>query len=240
MLRQNGLVGIFNARNRPPAHNAADIHDAVLTAIVDQRLPPATKLGEEALVEVFNLGRRLVSAALDQLSWEGLVTRLPNRGAFVATPEAEDAREIFAARQAIESGVVEALARSRAPLDFSAIEAAMAREHACRAQGRLREAIRLSGGFHVSLAFLSGNRILADQVRLLVARTSLVVALFENPGGLACWHDDHKELLAHIRARRVRAAATLMQKHLQDLLDGLDLTRQAPPSFDLRSAFHPS
>ena len=113
----------------------------------------------------------------------------------------------------------------------------MAREGAERARGNLRGAIRLSGGFHVLLARLSGNRILASQVELLVARTSLVVALFENPGGMACWHDDHLKLVDLIRARQTHDAIILLQQHLEDLLNGLDLTRQAPTGFDLRSVF---
>ena len=81
MPRQTGLVGLFNRRNRPQATTAREVHAALLAAIVDQRLPPATKLGEEALVEVFNMSRRQVSTALDRLSWEGLVVRVANRGA---------------------------------------------------------------------------------------------------------------------------------------------------------------
>ncbi len=237
MKRQNGLVGVFNQRNRPPATTARDIHAALLGAIVDQRLLPGTKLGEDMLVEVFNLGRRHVSAALEQLSWEGLVVRLPHRGAFVATPDGEEAREIFAARRAIETGVVEVLAQARPTADFTEIERTMARESAERARGNLRGAIRLSGGFHVLLARLSGNRILANQVELLVARTSLVVALFENPGGMACWHHDHVTLVNLIQARQTQPATILLQHHLENLLNGLDLTRQAPAGFDLRSVF---
>ncbi|MBP2551628.1 DNA-binding GntR family transcriptional regulator [Neorhizobium galegae] len=66
----------------------------------------------------------------------------------------------------------------------------------------MREAIHLSGGFYVLMAEVSGNRILAEQVRLLVARTSLIVNLFDNQIGLAGWHDHHDDLIrvdAHIK-----------------------------------------
>lgn len=237
MRRHDHLVGIFNSRTRPAAASAQDIRDSLLNAIVVQDLLPGARLGEEMLVEVFNLGRRHVSAALNQLAWEGLVTHVPNRGARVATPNATEAREIFAARHAIESGIVEALARTKPPPDYTVIEAALAQERAERTQGRLREAIRLSGGFHVLLARLSGNRILAGQVELLVARTSLLVALFENPGALTCWHDDHRAIIDLIRLRKPRPAVALMQRHLQELLKGIDLTRQAIKEFDAREVF---
>lgn len=237
VARQNKLVGILNSRNRPAAASARDIHDLLLHAIVVQDLPPKTKLGEEMLVEIFNLGRRHVSAALDQLTWERLVTRVPNRGAWVAAPDAEEAREIMAARRAIETGIVEALVRADPQPDFSAVETAMALEATERARGRVRQAIRLSGGFHVLLARLSGNRILADQVDLLVARSSLVIALNDSPTSLVCWHDDHAELIRLIQARNLNAATALMQHHLEELLRTMVLTRQAPSGFDARTVF---
>jgi DNA-binding FadR family transcriptional regulator len=69
-----------------------------------------------------------------------------------------------------------------------------------------------------------------------VARTSLVVALFENRGALACWHDDHQELLRLIRARRHRAAASLMRRHLADIAASLALDRASTETFDVRRA----
>lgn len=237
MRGQERLIGVFNRWNRPPAASAGDIHDALLDAIVVQDLPPGTKLGEELLVEIFDLSRRHASAALDRLGWEGLVTRLPNRGAWVAAPDAAEARDIFAARRTIEGGIVETLARADPPPDFGQILAELAQEHAARSQGQLREAIRLSGRFHILLARLSGHRILADQVSLLVARTSLVVALYERPDAMTCWRDDHAVLLEAIGAGRVDAAVDLMRKHLQALFDELDLTRQAALDFDPRGVF---
>lgn len=237
MRGQDKLIGLFNRWNRPPARSANDIHDAVLAAIVVQDLPPGTKLGEEMLVEIFDLSRRHAAAALDRLGWEGLVTRLPNRGAWVATPDAAEARDIFAARRTIESGIVEALARADPQPDYAPILAELAREHAARAQGQLREAIRLSGRFHILLAQLSGHRILTDQVGLLVARTSLVIALYERPDAMTCWRDDHAVLLETIGAGRVDAAIELMKEHLQALFNELDLTRQAGLGFDPRHVF---
>lgn len=237
MRGQERLIGVFNRWNRPPAASASDIHDVLLEAIVVQDLPPGTKLGEEMLVEIFDLGRRHASAALDQLGWEGLVTRLPNRGAWVAAPDAAEARDIFAARRTIESGIVETLACADSKPEFEPILAELAQEHAARAQGQLREAIRLSGRFHVLLARLSGHRILADQVGLLVARTSLVVALYERPDAMTCWRADHTLLLETIRAGQVDAAVELMRAHLQALFNELDLTRQAALDFDPRRVF---
>lgn len=238
MARQNArLVGVMNARNRPKVKDGNDVYRHLFDAIVDQRLLPGTKLTELALIEVFSVGRRAVGAALQRLAWERLVVLFPNRGAYVAAPEAAEVRDIFAARVAIEAGTTEAVARAADPKALAALAANLADEVELRRQGRLRVAIHLSGGFHVLMAELSGNAILAEQVRLLVARTSLAINLFENQGGLAGWHDHHDQLIRLCEGRQVEAAVALMQRHIRELEGSIALDRRRAVSFDMLGVF---
>src|SRR5690606_25540805 len=101
--------------------------------------------------------------------------------------------------------------RAADPSSIAKLQSNLDQEHALRKEGRVREAIHLSGGFHVLMAELSGNSILAEQVRLLVARTSLVVNLFENQSGLAGWHDHHDDLIRACAEGSVSTAVTLMR-----------------------------
>ena len=73
--------------------SATDIIVAALTrAIVEHRLQPGAKLTEQTLAGHFDVSRTLVRQALFQLSQRRLVTLEPARGAFVASPSAEEAR----------------------------------------------------------------------------------------------------------------------------------------------------
>ena len=58
------------------------IHDAV----IEQRLPPGTKLSEAALCEAFGVGRARVRRSLVVLAGREIVELHANRGAFVARP----------------------------------------------------------------------------------------------------------------------------------------------------------
>ncbi len=238
MREQPGrFVGVMNDRTRPKVETPDDAYKHLFNAIVDQRLLPGTKLGEMALVEAFGVSRRAIGAALQRLSWERLVVVFPNRGAYVAAPEADEVREIFAARVAIEAGTTEAVARTVEAEGLAMMAANLAAEQALRDQGRVREAIHLSGGFHLLMADLSGNRILAEQVRLLVARTSLAINLFDNRSGLAGWHDHHGDIIALCRTRRVEAAVGLMRDHIRELADSIALDRRRPVAFDMVGVF---
>ena len=85
------------------------IHDAV----IEQRLPPGTKLSEAALCEAFGVGRARVRRSLVVLAGREIVELHANRGAFVARPTPEQARDVFDARRAIEPGIVRrAIARA--------------------------------------------------------------------------------------------------------------------------------
>lgn len=231
------LVGVMNSRNRPQVKTVDDAYGQLFDAIVDQRLLPGTKLGEMALVEAFGISRRIVADALRRLAWEKLIVVLPNRGAYVAAPHADEVREIFEARIAIECGTTEAVARAADPVVISQLEANLAEEYRLRERGMIREAIRLSGGFHILMAQLSGNGILAEQVRLLVARTSLIINLFENQSGLEGWHDHHDDLIDHCRAGNVREAVALMREHIHELQGSIALDRRRAVAFDMLGVF---
>ena len=76
-------------------------------AIVEHRLQPGTKLAEQKLADHFGVSRTLVRQALFQLSQNRLVRLEPARGAFVAAPSADEARQVFAVRRMIAvSGVL--------------------------------------------------------------------------------------------------------------------------------------
>jgi DNA-binding GntR family transcriptional regulator len=214
-----------------------EIYAQIVEALVDQRMLPGTRLNELALCDVFKVSRRDMEKVLLRLSFAGLVTMVPNRGAFVTSCDANEARAILSARKVVEGGIVETVALRGSGADFKRLEQNIAREDECRHAGRLREAIKHSGEFHILLAEITGNVILCELMKQLVARTSLVVSLYENPNGLSCWHGDHAMLLKHLRAHKSRPAMTLMQRHLDHLEESLVFTSQKEEAANLRAIF---
>src|SRR3954451_16870747 len=95
------------------------IRDAIRDAIVERRLSPGTKLSEADVGNLFNVSRTLARAALQALSYEGLVSVEKNRGAFVAYPSPEEARQIFSARRLVEPGILREAAARITPDDIT-------------------------------------------------------------------------------------------------------------------------
>jgi DNA-binding GntR family transcriptional regulator len=233
------LVGLSNSLNRPKVRDLEDVHTHIFNSIVDQRLPPGTKLNELSLAEIFNVGRRGIVQVLQRLAYDGLVTLHRNRGAYVALPGKEEARAIFDARKVIEAETTRIVAQNATREKVAPLRRNVEAEAACRRNGQLREAIRLSGEFHILLGACAGNAILYDMVRQLVARTSLVVALYENQNTMMCWHDDHSVFLKLLEGNRINQAVAMMRRHLSHVEESLDLDQKADGRFDLRAIYAP-
>ena len=86
-----------------PLHIAERIVEAVLA----QKLAPGDRLGEQELADNFAVSRTVVREAMVQLQARGFVQVQPRKGWFIVQPSADEARDAFAARRIIESGILQ-------------------------------------------------------------------------------------------------------------------------------------
>lgn len=214
-----------------------EIVDRIFEAIIDQRLAPGTKLSEAALCEAFGVGRMRIRQSLLLLASREVVELLPNRGAFVASPSAEQAREVFEARLMIEPNVARLAAERATDDDLLMLERHLRLEHEAHSGNKRRDAIRLSGQFHVLLAEISGNSVTLRMVKELVTRTSLIIGIFGSPGVSNCRDEDHDEIFAAFRNRDGDQASRLMVDHLRHIEAHLELSGRAEGASDLVAIF---
>lgn len=191
------------------------IYQGIADAIFEQRLSPGTKLTEDVLGEIFGVSRTVVRKALFRLAHERVIEIRPNRGAVVASPSIDEARHVFEARRVVEAAIVGAVCRVATPEAAARLHRLVAEEHQAHTRDDRRGWIRLSGAFHLELAELAGNTVLADFLRALISRTSLIIALYETPGKSACVSDDHRALLDSIARGNEGEAIALMIRHLE-------------------------
>jgi DNA-binding GntR family transcriptional regulator len=227
---------------RPPPKSAskADIYQRFYESIVEHRLMPGTKLTEERVAELFSVSRTQVRGVLQRLAVEQLVTLIPNRGAFVTTPSADEARDVLGVRRTLEPAIVlrliDRIAQGKAAGAVKQLRGLVEREQQALASGDRRSAVRLSGEFHVRLAQLSGSSVMTRMMRELTPLTCLAILTFEAPTGAACPNDEHMRLIDAIEAGRSKAAAALMIEHLHHIEHSLDLEVGECPPIDLAEA----
>lgn len=212
------------------ASSIESIANDIATAIVEKRLPPGTWLREEALGRVYSVSRTKVRAALLMLSKDKLIEMIPDKGAFVCQPSVEEAREVFAVRRILESEVVRLFIAAARPRDYQVLEQHIKFERTALRQttttGTVRE--KLLGDFHVALAEATGNHTLAELVRELVARSSLIAMLYHSSNDPHCSSDEHAEFLRLCRKGEVEGAVAHMNEHLLRIEASLELDTGKP------------
>ena len=200
------------------------IHLELSKAIVDHRIPPGTALQEDALSTAFGVSRTVIRKVLQKLSHERLVDLAPNKGATVARPSAEEAKEVFDARRLIEKILVERVVATADDGSIDALGKLVAAEKSAFDAGDKTLRLNLSGDFHRQLARLAGNSVLDDFLNELISRTSLIIALYESPGAVPCSHNEHMEIVGALKRRDAKKAAQFMDHHLQHIEAQIELS----------------
>lgn len=214
-----------------------DIVERIFEAVIDQQLPPGTKLSESALCEAFGVGRMRIRRSLLLLASREVVELHANRGAYVASPSATQAREVFEARLALEPTIARLAVERATPDGIAALVAHLEMEHAAHRTHQRRDAIRLSGQFHTLMAQLAGNAVMLRMTKELVTRSSLIIGMYGAPGVTNCRDDDHAAIVDAFRSGDGARAETTMRAHLAHIETHLDLALQSRRSVDLVGLF---
>lgn len=197
---------------------AAAVYRALRHAIIEQALEPGAKLPEDTIGERFGVSRTLVRHALGHLAAEGLVELRRNRGAAVAKPSWDEARDIFDVRRGLERLVVMRLAGQ------------LTREQAARLNDHVNDegdargkneplSIRLAGEFHIVLAEMTGSALLTRYVSEVTSRSGLILAIYGRPHSSECAVSEHRAIIDALTATDPMAAADVMDRHLEAVAD---------------------
>jgi DNA-binding GntR family transcriptional regulator len=224
----------------PERSNAPQIATQVVDAILSGRIAPGQRLGEQELADVFGVSRTLVREAMARLSARGMVEVSSRRGWFVVQPSRADAAEAFSARIAIETGMLNSLDKPLARNKLARLKAHYKAEQAAVAADDTGNRSFLLGDFHVCLAECVSGPLLADILRDLTARTSLVATVFQSTHDAALSCSEHVAIVAALERGDSAAAAELMRAHIDAVAAALGSPApQADPLDPLRQALQP-
>jgi DNA-binding GntR family transcriptional regulator len=204
------------------------IVESITTAIVERRLMPGTKLAEQKIADIFKVSRTLVRQALNQLSRDRLVTLEPARGASVSMPSVEEARQVFEVRQMIEAATIRQLCKVVTDAQIAQLRAHMREERDAVARTDVSGRTRLLADFHVVLARMLGNEVLAQLLQDLLTRSSLISLMYQSSHSAQASQAEHEAIVEALEKRDARAAARLMEQHIASVERNLRLDPRAP------------
>ncbi|WP_345751593.1 GntR family transcriptional regulator [Microbacterium rhizophilus] len=204
-----------------------DLTARVRDAILRGDFAPHQRLIEADLSDRFEASRAAVRTALMNLAGEGLVERLPNRGARVRAISVEEAIEIVEVRMGLEELCARKAAENLS--DEDAADLTELREQ-IRAAARERDLVRyasLNQDMDRRIRDLSGHATATQLLERLLAQSARhQFRLAYHPGRIDQSAPEHIAIIDAVLAREPEAAADATRRHLQGivaLLAGLPL-----------------
>jgi DNA-binding GntR family transcriptional regulator len=213
------------------------IYDKIHRAIAERRLLPGSRLIEDQLAEVFGVSRMRIRWVLQSLARDKVVTLHRNRGATVAKPTVKEAKEVFAARRLIEGALAREVVRATDDKALKKLRAHIKKEIVAEKSHDRAMELRTSHDFHTLLAEIVGNGVLVDFLRELMARSSLITAIYERPDVSVCSHFTHAKLIELIERKDEQGLADAMLGHLDEIESYLQLYEKDEAPVDIKTIF---
>ena len=104
----------------------------------------------------------------------------------------------------------------------------MAREKAAVDQEDVPGRTELLGDFHVRMAELMGNQVLAQMLGDLISRCALITLMYQSRSEAQHSTEEHAEIVAALANKDADQAVRLMQQHLDHVEASLIYDRKVP------------
>ena len=199
-----------------------DLTQVIREAILDAQFAPHQRLIEADLSERYGASRASVRTALLNLAGEGLVERLPNRGARVRAITVDEAIEIVEVRIGLETLCARKAAENLTPTDAERLRALRSDIEAAIASGDLMAYSRLNQELDRRIRDLSRHGIatqLLERLRAQSARHQFRLAF--HPGRAATSAPEHIAIIDAILAKDPDAAEAATRAHLSGIVEVL-------------------
>ena len=190
-------------------------------AILTHQLQPGERVTEAGLAKQMDVSHTPIREALRDLSKEGLIEIIPNKGAYVASLTAKDIEEIYILRIGLEQLALK-LSEGKGHIDkISQMENYANKCLKAVQSNRLRDYNEYDSLFHLTLIRLSENVRLERFYLTLKGQIQLImVAAITNPKCLNPQQKtpDHFQIIKNLKEENILAACDVIEDHIQSAL----------------------
>jgi DNA-binding GntR family transcriptional regulator len=201
------------------------MYEAIKQKILDLEVDPIQPIEEKALVRDTGGSHTLVRQALIRLSEDRIVEKRRRRWYVTRAATASTMHEIFEVRTTLEGMCARLAAERIAPEEIDEMEQLVHDFDRVLREGDNQALIAVDRKFHQKIYEASGNRFLA---RALDDMYDMIYRLFffslDRMGSVRANVEEHRDILAALKAGDGRAAERLIQRHImhfQAMVEGL-------------------
>lgn len=190
-------------------------------AIISGDFAPEERLSEMSVADRFGVARITAKASIDRLAADGILRRGQRKTAYVPLLSADDVRDLYFSREAVEVLAVSELARTGTVPD----EARHALERMRRATANLDHAEHTEGdiALHLALVSATGSSRLKRMHDAVMGETQLCIAQvrLDSEVNLVELTETHAAILTAIASADVPAAVSSLLADLHGCRDTL-------------------
>ena len=205
------------------------VYETLKNGILQRKLAPGTQLVETTIASKLNASRTPIRNALKRLAADGLIDLIPNKGAFVIQPKIDDLVNAYELRRELESIAINFGISHYSETDLSELESLIEKQYIAINHQNVKEHLALNKAFHMLIAAKSGNKYLMQFTETIIDQINIFLQLYDtlldvDLRDLSRIHD-HKVIVNLIRENKITALHEIIQKHIQDSLDDLQINR---------------
>ncbi|MBO3748811.1 FadR family transcriptional regulator [Streptosporangiaceae bacterium NEAU-GS5] len=228
----------------------SDVVSQLLNYLVSERIGPGDKLpSERALSEYLGLGRSSVREAVKSLHLLGLLDVRQGDGTYLRGTESAVLPQILEwglilgrprtldlieARHQLEVFVARRAAERITPDGAAQLDACLERMAAAESRGSIEGCIEADIDFHLRLADLAGNMVIADMLRGIRVLLHVWMNKLAMDEGMTAYSEQHTLLADAVKAGDPDEAERVMRHHITS--GGERLLRMLPPEEPLADA----
>jgi DNA-binding GntR family transcriptional regulator len=194
-----------------------EAYQKIKEMIFEHRLIPGQKLNYNQLGKACDMSPTPIINALYRLEYEGFVVSVPFKGFYVKKIGLQEAWDLFGAREALETYMVEQVILLAEAEDMAAIEERFAAHAAYQPAVYDRQRFRLDSDFHLQLATTSKNRVLTRQLAMIFEhfyiRFKFDTMSLER---LQSSVDEHRQILDRIKRKDITGSRDAMHNHIHN------------------------
>lgn len=198
--------------------------ELIREAILDGKFSPGERITELRLGKEMNVSQGVVREALQELEFQGLVVRIPNRGTFVTDYSVEDIKQIYCFRKECEGLAVELARQNGRPneTDLVALQRAIEGMQLGADRGDFLKFSRSDLQFHEHIWQMSGNPYLEKALRVVATPQFAYVLIrsFRHTRlRLAAIVDQHREIVERLRTASPEECRRFLSEMTADFLN---------------------
>ncbi len=205
------------------------VYDSLKSAILNRKLPPGNQLVENTIAQKLNVSRTPIRNAIKKLEVEGLVTLIPNRGAFVIQPTIEEIIEAFEMRRELEKLGVRYGLKEVSPEDIHHLRTLNGRVKEAFEEQDINRYLDENKQFHLFLAKKGNNRYVSQFLEMIFNQINVYLLLYDafnysNIKGEDIYNE-HEKIISFIAEKNEEKLMIYMDSQLNRILQEIKLDK---------------